>query len=45
MKPESTFIRFGKKFYDNDIAELGSYIISVSHEVDRLSGRMSEIDD
>jgi hypothetical protein len=44
MRPESAFLRFGREFYVNPIAELGGYIGSVSQDVTRLSNELSERD-
>jgi len=45
LQPGSTFLRFwGQAFYDNPIAELGDHIGSVSQDVMRLSGDLSERD-
>lgn len=42
MDSESTFLRFGKEFYDNPIAELGGYISSVSKDVGRLERHLDD---
>jgi hypothetical protein len=44
MEPESAFLRFGREFYVNPIAELGGYIRGVSEDVTRLSNELSEMD-
>jgi hypothetical protein len=44
LEPPSTFMRFEQSFYDNPFAELGSYISSVSHDVQSLSNRIEDSD-
>ncbi len=40
LQPESTFMRFGaKRYYADPLASLGSYVSSISKDVERLSGQ------
>jgi hypothetical protein len=42
MQPDSTLLMFGRDFYDNPFAELGSHIRRVSEDVERLSRDLSQ---